>query len=582
MTVGLGPRLVAAGMLPVIGMAVALDSVLGARAEQAVQDEAAAELERLLGVVLTGLAGLEVREADRAQRFANGVGRAAGVRVTLIASDGTVLADSEVPKERLASLDNHASRPEVAQALREGLGQAVRYSRTVSVPLMYAARLWRAVDGPLVVRLALPMVRIVERRAEVRRLVVAWTAVGLGLYGAVMAGVAWAVGRRLRRLREAAEHMAQGDYAARVEEGGSPDEAALARSMNRLAAATAGTIARLDEEGKRLRAVLEAMNDGVAVTDAHGRVVLCNRVLREAWDGDAEGRALSDFLRAPEAIEVVRAALGGHAGVREAMVVHPKPAQILVSASPLPGGRGAVVVVHDTTEVHRLHRVRRDFVANVSHELRNPIATIQAAAETLADLGDQDAEARRVAVETLSRHAARLGSVVADLLDLSRLESGQHGYAIRPVRVGEVVAVVVSDFEAAARAKSLTLSWSVDPGDLTASCDPDGLAVVLRNLLDNAVRYTRPGDSVRVAARAEPDGRVLIEVSDTGPGIEETHLPRVFERFYRVDPGRSRGAGGTGLGLAIARHAAEAMGGALTVHSTFGHGATFRLTLPGG
>lgn len=581
MSIGLAPRLVAAAMLPMIGVAAILDLVLGTRAEEAVQEETGAELEHLLGVVLSGVAGIGVHGGEQAHRFVDGVGRTAGVRLTLIALEGTVLADSDVPPERLPSLDNHASRPEVAEALRSGWGRAVRYSRTVSAPLMYAARLGRALDGPVIARVALPLVRIESRRAEVRRSILAWTAVGLGMCGAIMAAIAWAVARRLGRLRRAAERMADGDHAIRVEERGPPEVVALACAMNRLAGATAETIARLDEERRRLRVILEAMNDGVAVTDARGRVVLCNRVMRETagWKDDPEGRPLSDLLRAPGAMEVVQGAIEGRTGVREATVAHPRPAQLLVSASPLPAGQGAVVVVHDTTEVHRLHRVRRDFVANVSHELRNPIATIQAAAETLADLGDQDAEARRAAVETLMRHTKRLGNIVADLLDLSRLESGQHGYAIRPVRVGEVIEAVVSDFESSARGKSLALSWAVEPEDLMASCDPDGLATVLRNLVDNAVRYTRPGDSVRVTARSTPDGSVAIEVADTGPGIEEHHLPRLFERFYRVDRGRSREAGGTGLGLAIARHAAEAMGGTLTVHSTFGHGATFRLML---
>ncbi len=581
MRIGLGPRLVAAGMLPVIGVAVALDLVLGARSEETVQDEVVRELGRLLGVTLTGVAGLEVHDVNQASRFVDGVGRAAGLRITLIAPDGRVLADSHVPLERLATLDNHASRPEVAQALREGAGQAVRYSQTVSAPLMYAARLGEARDGPVVVRLALPLVRLAERRAEVRRTVVTWTVAGLGLCGAVMAGLAWTIVRRLGRIRHAAERMARGDYAVRVEETGSPDEVALTHAINRLAGATAETIARLDDERKRLRTVLDAMNDGVAVTDAQGRVVLCNRVLRETWEGASEGRAVTDFLRAPEALDVVRAALAGRAGVCETSVAHPRSAQVLLSASPMPKGDGAVVVLHDTTEVHRLHRVRRDFVANVSHELRSPIATLLAAAETLRDLEDGGSpDSRRHAIETIERHARRLGALVSNLLDLSRLESGQHGYSSRPVPLAAVIETILSEFHDRAQAKSLALTQAVEPPDLAALCDPEGLAVVLRNLVDNAVRYTRPGDSIRVSAKAEPGDKVSVLVSDTGPGIEEVHLPRLFERFYRVDRGRSRDQGGTGLGLAIARHAAVAMGGTLEVRSAVGSGTTFQLILP--
>lgn len=581
MRIGLVPRLVLAGTLPMIGVAAALDYVLGSRAAEAVREEAASELEHLLGVVLSGVEGVAVRDADAGRRFVDGVARAAQVRVTLIAPDGTVLADSHIPPERLVTIENHAGRPEVADALRLGSGRSVRYSQTLSAPAMYLARRGDARDGPVVVRLALPLVRIEARRAEIRRSVISWTLLGVVFVGVVMTGVAWAVSRHLRRLRGAAERMARGDYATRVAEHGPPDVVALARAMNRLAGATAETIAKLDDEGRRLRAILEAMNDGVAVMDARGRVVLCNRVMREltGFEGEPEGRPLSDLLRAPEAMEVVQGAMEGRPGVRETTLAHPRPLQILVSASPLPGGHGAVLVVHNTTEVHRLHRVRRDFVANVSHELRNPIATILAAAETLQDIEGDAVEARHQAVEAIVRHARRLGALVADLLDLARLESGQHGYRMQNVRLAEVIGSVLADFAAPAREKRLDLTFFVDPPDLGAWCDPDGLATVLRNLVDNAVKYTRPQDQVRVEARPGSDREVVVAVSDTGPGIEEVHLPRLFERFYRVDRGRSRDLGGTGLGLSIARHAVEAMGGTITVSSTVGRGTTFRVVL---
>lgn len=450
-----------------------------------------------------------------------------------------------------------------------------------------------------------PMAMAARQRTEVPSCAVMWSAVGLAVGGALLFILGWRVKRRLRLLRLAAEAMARGDYATRVVESGPRDLVALARSLNLLASTTHDTIARLDEERKRIHAVLHAMNDGVAVIDALGRVVMCNEVMRSLtrWTGDPEGRPLSDLLRAPEALEVVWGAIAGRSGAKEVTEgsarpsdLHvsnapgpPVPRQILVSASPLPGGQGAVVVIHDTTEVRRLLRVRRDFVANVSHELRNPIAAIQAAADTLEEVGDQG-DSWRLAVETIGRQARRLGTLVADLLDLSRLESGHHGYTIRPCAVRDVIGSVVSDFEDRARKKSLNMTWTTDPPELTAMCDPEGLATVLRNLLDNAVRYTRPGDSVRLEAYAKDEGAVWIEVADTGPGIEEIHLPRLFERFYRVDSGRSReadkdGGGpplhGTGLGLAIARHAAEAMGGSLSVHSNVGRGTTFRLVLRG-
>lgn len=448
-----------------------------------------------------------------------------------------------------------------------------------------------------------PMAMAARQRTEVPTCAIMWIAVGVAVGGALLFILVWRFKRRLRLLRLAAEAMARGGYATRVVESGPADFVALARSLNLLASTTYDTIARLDEERKRFHAVLHAINDGVAVIDALGRVVVCNEVMRSLtrWTGDPEGRPLPDLLRAPEALEVVWGAIAGKSGVKEVTEGFARPSdlhvsnvpsvprQMLVSASPLPGGQGAVVVVHDATEVHRLLRVRRDFVANVSHELRNPIAAIQAAAETLEEVLDQG-ESWRLAVETIGRQARRLGTLVADLLDLSRLESGHHGYTIRPCALRDVIGSVVGDFEDWARQKSLNMTWTTNPPDLTALCDPEGLATVLRNLLDNAVRYTRPGDSVRLEAYAKDEGAVWIEVADTGPGIEEIHLPRLFERFYRVDPGRSREAEadrggppvhGTGLGLAIARHAAEVMGGSLSVHSTVGRGTTFRLVLRG-
>jgi two-component system phosphate regulon sensor histidine kinase PhoR len=376
--------------------------------------------------------------------------------------------------------------------------------------------------------------------------------------------------------------MAAGDLDVRVRiEPGDDEVARVGRALNQLADATRDTIRRLDEEGRLVRTILESMREGVMALDGSGRVTLVNQAMIDtcAFPPGALGRPAAELIRAPEVLQAVAEAADGRAVSREVHVALPRPATLLVNASPLREG-GALLVVHDTTELHRLHQVRRDFVANVSHELRNPVATIQAAVETLADLRpDPDPDERRL-LETVTRQSARMAALVRDLLSLARIESGQLELHPRALDLGQELQALVSPFDAPARAKELELVVEPAPGTPPVLADPEALQTVLGNLVDNAVKYARPGDRVLVRVRPGEPGWVEIEVSDTGPGIDAIHLPRLFERFYRVDAGRSREVGGTGLGLALVKHLAAAMGGKVQVRSTPGRGATFTVTLP--
>jgi two-component system phosphate regulon sensor histidine kinase PhoR len=572
-------RYFAAAMIPVVAAVAVLDVALSRQARDEIEAEARLTLTRIIAFASSELPGAGSSPGDL-QRFARAVG-ASDARVTIIARDGKVLADSAIADDAVASMQDHSDRPEFVQALAEGGGTAVRYSATLDTHLMYVARRVDLPAGAVVLRLALPMVRL-EAESRERR-----TALGIALAAslAIAAAGVWfstaVLTRRVRRLSAAATMMAGGWDGVPVDANRGDELAVLARALSDLARSNRESLDRLAAEGRRVRTILDAMREGVMAVGADGRVTLVNRAmlaLAGLPEAPSDARP-ADLFRVPELLEAIDAALAGRSMSRETQVSHPGPATLLVDAAPIPDGGGAVVVLHDTTEVHRLHQVRRDFVANVSHELRNPIATVQAAAETLAVLGEGEIEDQRRLVDTISRQSERMGALVRDLLDLARVEAGQYPMRPEDTDLRPLVEAAMASIAPRASAKSLTVSSDPGPDGLRCRCDPAALATVLANLLDNAVKYTRTGDRLDVRVRRAGD-EVEIEVADTGPGIEEVHLPRLFERFYRVDTGRSRDLGGTGLGLAIVKHLVQAMGGTVRVRSAVGRGTVFTVVLP--
>jgi two-component system, OmpR family, phosphate regulon sensor histidine kinase PhoR len=335
---------------------------------------------------------------------------------------------------------------------------------------------------------------------------------------------------------------------------------------------------------KVLAAALEGIADGVWITDATGAVVRHNAALRRLLDAGEEvvGKRPLFLVRKGELHEaVLRACSGGNSSVVEVVMEGPRPRVLEVQVAPLGDGLpGSAAVFRDVTDLKRLERVRQDFVANVSHELRTPIAAILGYAETLQSGALTDAVHGPQMVDIIHRQSERLSELVTDLLELSRLDAGERPLAVGSVAVGEVVARAAEAVEPRAAAKHITITRSV-PAGLAARGDAKALEQVLVNLLDNAVKYTPEGGSVELTAQNEAS-RVQLSVRDTGLGIEAKHLPRLFERFYRVDRGRSREMGGTGLGLSIVRHLVSAMGGDVRVQSQLGLGSTFTVTLSAG
>jgi two-component system phosphate regulon sensor histidine kinase PhoR len=506
-----------------------------------------------------------------------------GARVTVVAADGRVLADTD---EDPAQMENHAHRPEIRQALASGEGRAVRYSTTVQRDLLYLALRRETPSGdPVVFRFAHPLAQIDQALAEDRRRLWLPSIVILLIAGGASLLVSRAFSRRVERLKQFSRRVADGDFRALPVEKEGDELAELARALNETAARLDETIRTLRDEQSRSAAILHSMVEGVAVIGADGRLTFCNEAFCRALgakEANCEGRSVIEVLRQADLLSMVRKSQEGEETVAgEVEFGAPQVRSFSVTATPIPteGGRRVVLVLHDISELRRLERVRRDFVANVSHELKTPLTAIQGFAETLLGGALEDAQNSRRFLQIIRDHATRLGRLTDDLLRLSQIEAGKLGLELSPVPLSGVIEPCLETTRLKAAAKNLTLTVECPPEIPRVLADARRLQEVLQNLLDNAVQYTPAGGSITVRAGVEGK-RVRLSVTDTGIGIPSGEQARIFERFYRVDAARSRAVGGTGLGLSIAKHLVEAQGGRIEVESQVGRGSTFTIFLP--
>lgn len=385
----------------------------------------------------------------------------------------------------------------------------------------------------------------------------------------------------LVELTAAARRLARGDFGALVVQPSRDELGAHGLALSSLATELEARIGDLTGERDRLSAMLSAMVEGVLVVGPDGKVAVANRSAEQILEieGGIAGRTATEAIRHPTARKVIEAAVKDGAARDEKIEgLGPAARSVVISVQPL-GGGGAVAVLHDVTQLERLETIRRDFVSNVSHELQTPVASIQSYSESLLDGAFAEPETARRFAEVIHRNAVRMGRLVKDLLELSRLEARSPADAKRePIPLLEAVEDSLETMER--RAEDATVRIDVEvPAELRVSGDPDGLVQMVINLVDNALKYGRRGGTVRIGAARE-GAFVVLWVADDGPGIESRHLPRIFERFYRIDEGRSRERGGTGLGLAIVKHLAESMGGGVEVESEVGKGARFIVRLP--
>jgi two-component system phosphate regulon sensor histidine kinase PhoR len=508
-------------------------------------------------------------------------GQAAEARATVIDPTGKVLADSEAD---FTTMENHAHRPEFVAALGGKIGMDERNSRTVSVPFVYVA----APIAGGAVRLAYPLPEIEITDRPLRKALF-WGSLSAFIFAVlVAAGASQYVGRRLQRIVTFAERVAAGDLTARIASTSTDEIGQVAAALDKTAHRVEESYARVQTSQRELETLLNSMQDAVIAVDADGRVQWANRGMdRLLLHGPRLNAPLIDSVRDPDFLAAIQEA------ARDQVVASARSNTIAsgrtfdVTAAPMPGG-GAVAVLRDLTETERMEKSRRDFIANVSHELRTPLTSIQGYTETLLDSSLENNSVREF-LEIIRKNAARMTRLTEDLLTLARVESGEHRFAIQPVSPEELLQDALESFREVARGYGVELAIenSVPGGHVDA--DREAIHQIFSNLIENALKYAASGKKIVLGARAAETGKVetgLIKtgvefyVKDFGPGISSEHLPRLFERFYRVDKARSRESGGTGLGLAIAKHIVLAHGGTIRAESELNHGSVFLFTLP--
>lgn len=519
-------------------------------------------------------------------RLCKCLGRAAATRITVILPTGLVVADSDHDP---ATMDNHSDRPEIQSALRGEVGSSLRYSYTLQKMMMYVAVPLRR-DGRIlaVLRVSVPATAIERALGSIRRNVVL-----VGLVAAALAAVlSGLVARRLvgplREIERGAQEIARGNWSIRLPAPRSTELIRLVEVLNDMTRQINARVRTIREQRDELEALLAAMVEGVLALDRQGHIRFLNRAAADLLRQDeaaAKGRAVIEVARYPDFEQFVRDALRADQPIERDLTLRDEEERFVYArATPLVDAQGqkagGLLVLRDVTEVRRLERVRREFVANVSHELKTPITSVKGAAETLRELADDLSPDARRFVEMLVRQADRLHAIVEDLLTLSRIEQAEEAGVIplEPRAVQEVIDAAVKDCARRAEQRGVRVERAC-PSELTVHANASLLEQAVVNLVDNAIKYSEPGQVVRVEAQQE-GAEVVIRVVDQGCGIPREHLPRLFERFYRVDKARSRKLGGTGLGLAIVKHIAQAHGGTVSVESEPGKGSTFTIHLP--
>lgn len=530
----------------------------------------------------------DTRDAEAFARRVRRIAQDSAARITLILPDGKVLADSE---EEPARMDNHADRPEIQQALAGQVGSSVRFSDTrrqnmmyVAVPLQQQGRIAGAV------RVSIPISFVDDALSHLYRRMALAGLVIIALGAAASLHVSRRISRPLEELRQGAQRFSRGQLDTPLPVPESVEMAALARTMNTMAAQLDSQIQAAVRERNEAEAVLSSMGEGVLVVDREERLVRLNRAAAELLgceEAESRGRSIQEIVRNVELQELLSAVLEKQELVERRIQLQGLRERFLQAhATPLRNPRGelagVLLVMHDVTELRHLENVRRQFVANVSHELKTPITSIKAAAETLLDGAWQQEEDAKRFLHIILRQSDRLHAIIEDLLSLSRIEqeTEKAHVALSEGRIDSVLQAALEACEVKAMRKNIRVQLSCDE-EMTAGMNAPLMEQAIINLIDNAIKYSPEGSTIEVLAERQEGGAIALSVRDEGCGIEPQHLDRIFERFYRVDKGRSRALGGTGLGLAIVKHIAQAHGGRITVQSTPGGGSCFTLHLPG-
>ncbi|MEC0247765.1 two-component system histidine kinase PnpS [Paenibacillus chitinolyticus] len=513
-------------------------------------------------------------------------------RVTYIREDGKVLGDSD---ENPESLDNHAGRSEIQQASREGVGYAIRYSDTLKRNMLYAAIPVQTAGGEKTGYLRLAM--SLEQVENTIRHLWLFLLIGLGILfliaGATSYRIAKGLTRPIENITNVAKQITNRNYKARVETKSLDEVGQLGQAINRMADSLHMQMNRILENEGRLKGVLENMGSGILMVDRDQRIVLVNRSAEDILgfsSNELYGKKYDEAKQQFELTRLIQECIETNEHIREEIIFYYPSERILeINLSPISQAdgewSGALVVLHDITAMRRLERMRSEFVANVSHELKTPIAAVKGFSETLLAGALDDKETARSFLQIIFDESERLNRLVGDILELSKIESKRIPLQLSPTHLQSIIQKSLHMMEAEADKKKIALSMDVDEA-LFLEADEDRLRQILINLMANGISYTPEGGRVSVAAELAGSGtegeeeRIRISIKDTGIGIPKKDLPRIFERFYRVDKARSRSSGGTGLGLSIVKHLVEMHHGTIRVESEVGYGTEFIIELP--
>lgn len=518
--------------------------------------------------------------------LADRIGQNLGVRATIINTEGVVIGDSDVNRAELSGLENHLTRAEVQDAIKNGFGRSKRFSTSIKKDMLYMA-------APLgkdrligILRLAIPLSDIQTVESKMFNTISITVILSFLATLAASFFVSIMISKPLYEMSGIAKRLENGDFSRKAIVRSNDEIGDLAKALNHMADEINTKVNKISSEKAKLETILSSMFEGIILTDEKGEILLMNPSIRKLFliDSAAEGKRPLEVIRNNAIQDIVDRVLHENREVitQEVSVSIPEQKTIMINGVPIIKGNaveGAVFVFHDITELKRLEDVRKEFVANVSHELRTPISSIKGYAETLLDGKVDSEDTVKEFLGIICQNSDRLANLIDDLLDLSKIESGKMRMEFEPLQTAPIVNRCINVLERAAKEKSLSVSLDI-PADLPKVLgDHKRLSQVFLNLLDNAVKYTPQGGSITVAAFYK-ENIVQFDISDTGIGISGKDLPRIFERFYRVDKARSRELGGTGLGLSIVKHIVQAHTGQVWVQSTPGKGSTFSFTIP--
>jgi len=513
-------------------------------------------------------------------------GRLSATRITIILPDGTVIGDS---RETPSLMDNHANRPEIITALNGQAGQSLRFSNTLMQRMLYVAVPIRDRQGVVaVLRTSFPATAV---ETEIRSIQLK-IALGGCVIALLAAGISWVISRRISRpieqMKKSAEQFAGGNLSHRLAAPATEEMAGLAEAMNQMAAQLENRIATIINQRNQLETVLASMLEGVIAIDAEERIVSINRAAAQLFENkpaNCQDKSIQEVIRSPAMQQFIRRALNNPHPTEEDIIVYQNEERVIdVKSSPLlDAGQqqtGTLVVINDVTQLRRLENMRRDFVANVSHEIKTPLTAIKGFVETLQQGNVEKAKEKERFLGIIQKHVDRLNAIIEDLLALSRIEQEDERKEInfQRIKIEGIFQAAIQLCRPRAEEKKIRIDLDCEK-DTTAVFDPALIEQAVVNLLDNAIKYSEP-QSIILLKSHQQNSEVIISVQDHGIGIAQKHLPRLFERFYRVDKSRSRKEGGTGLGLAIVKHIAHAHGGHVAVDSKIGEGSRFSIHLP--